>query len=274
MELIQTLNPKCCTTDLHGKTKDQVLLALSELVCKNPALEGIDPQEVFIQLKTRESQGSTGFGKGIAIPHARLDSVKDFVVAVGVSRRGLPFDALDKRKCRLFFVILGPSDGAADHLKVLAAISRLASQPDVKKELLKSPSGIGLYETLARRVADLNTSFHTRKAMKLMFLVLYYEDLLYDILEYFLAQGIDGATITEGYGMGQYISNVPLFAEFIGFMQPRKNQSKTIMAIFPAEQENQLIAGIEEITGNLNTSQGAMIMTTDLSFYKGTMKVM
>ncbi len=113
-----------------------------------------------------------------------------------------------------------------------------------------------------------------KRKMKLMYVVLYMEDFLYHILEYFIQEGIDGATITESSGMGAYISNIPLFATFIGFFNERKNQSKTIMALIPAEREHELIEGIEKITGDLDRKEGAMIITTDVSIYRGSMKIM
>jgi nitrogen PTS system EIIA component len=66
----------------------------------------------------------------------------------------------------------------------------------------------------------------------------------------------------------------PLFATFIGFFNERKNQSKTIMALIPAEREHELIEGIEKITGDLDRKEGAMIITTDVSIYRGSMKIM
>jgi PTS system nitrogen regulatory IIA component len=274
MELIQTLRKECFQVNLQAKSKDQVLETLAHLALKSSLLKEVSFNTVLTLIKEREAQGSTGFGKGLAFPHARIPGLEEFIVIIATSNKGVPFDSLDKHKVKLIFLILGPDDGAADHLKILAALSRLGNQPDVQKELLAAVSSQALFETLGRKIADIGTQFKTHQAKKLLFVVLYYEDLLYDILEYFLTQGIDGATILEGSGMGQYISNVPLFAEFIGFMQEKKNHSKTIMTIISADQEKQLVQGIEEITGDLDTSQGAMIISLDIGYSKGTMRMM
>ena len=110
--------------------------------------------------------------------------------------------------------------------------------------------------------------------MKLLILTLYVEDFIYSILEFFIQEGVEGANILESFGMGQYISNIPLFADFIGFMKESKNRSKTILALIPEDRIDSIIQGIEDITGDLDKKQGAMIMTLDVSFYKGTMKMM
>jgi mannitol/fructose-specific phosphotransferase system IIA component (Ntr-type) len=274
MELLQTLRKECFQVGVQARSKDQVLELLVDLARKSPLLASIDSKTILTLIKDREAQGSTGFGKGLAFPHARIPGLKEFVVVIATSKKGVPFDSIDKHKVKLLFLILGPDDGAADHLKILAALSRLANQQEVQKELLSASSPEALYETLGRKIADIGTQFKTHQAKKLLFVVLYYEDLLYEILEYFLTQGIDGATILDGSGMGQYISNVPLFAEFIGFMQEKKNHSKTIMTIISADQEKQLVQGIEEITGDLDTSQGAMVISLDIGYSKGTMRMM
>ena len=97
---------------------------------------------------------------------------------------------------------------------------------------------------------------------------------LNDILEFFIEAGVDGATVIESFGMGEYISNIPLFADFIGFMQKNKNQSRTILALVPEDRVQELVEGIEEITGDLDKKQGAMVLALDVPFYKGTMRML
>jgi PTS system nitrogen regulatory IIA component len=103
---------------------------------------------------------------------------------------------------------------------------------------------------------------------------LYEDELLYSVLEIFIEEGIEGATIIESAGMGQYISNVPLFADFIGFMRENKHQSKTLMALVPQEHVQDIINRIEDVTGDLDKKQGAMIMVLDVPYFKGTMRMM
>ena len=89
-----------------------------------------------------------------------------------------------------------------------------------------------------------------------------------------IEEGIDGATILESSGMGHYISNIPLFASFIGFMNEDRNRSNTILATVPESRVERMVKGIEEITGDLDKTQGAMIMVMDVAFSKGSMKMM
>jgi nitrogen PTS system EIIA component len=274
MDLLGSIHKECCTVDLKGKTKDDVLRAIAELACRNDAAAQVGPDLIFQHLKEREAQGTTGFGNGVALPHARIEGLSEFVIGIAASRRGVEFAALDKKKCNLIFFIVGPPEATADHLKALAGISRQVNSPKVRTELIKSASPTALYESFARRITGGSATPKERRAMKLILVVLYMEELLYEVLQHFIEQGIDGATILDGAGMGQYISNVPLFAEFIGFMRERKNHSQTIMALIPADQETRIVEGIEAITGDMDTTQGAMVMTLDVSFFKGTMRMM
>ncbi len=275
MELIEIVDRKCCAVNFRASTKDDALRKISELASRSPLMEKIDSEYLFKLLKERESQGSTGFGDGIAMPHARIEGMEKFLVCIITSSKGVEFDSLDNKKVKLIFVILGPAESVHDHLKILATISRtLGSSPAVRNEMMKSLTNTSLYEAFIRHSRAHTESSAKTKKMKLLYVVLYIEDFLYDILEFFIEMGIDGTTIIESSGMGEYISNVPMFAEFIGFMKENKNRSKTLMTLVPEDKLDDIIEGIEEITGDLDKKQGAMIIVTDISYFKGTMKMM
>jgi PTS system nitrogen regulatory IIA component len=144
----------------------------------------------------------------------------------------------------------------------------------IRRELLGAPSVISLYEGLVRHARGASAGGGEKRVMKLLTVVLYLDEFLNDILEFFIEAGIDGATVIESFGMGEYISNIPLFADFIGFMQKNKNQSRTILALVPEDRVQEMVDGIEEITGDLDKKQGAMVMALDVPFYKGTMRML
>ncbi len=274
MELFSILEKECCSVGLKAKGKDEVLRKLSALAKKSEKLEGFSEDLVYRALLERESQGSTGFGNGTALPHIRLKGLKEFLVLIAVSSQGVDFDAMDKKKVHLLFMIIAPEEKVNEHVQILAAVSRALSTGTLKKELLASQSRGVLYETFLRHVQKTVDSDTAARKMKLMFVILYFDEFLYHILEYFIQEGIDGATILESSGMGEYISSIPLFATFIGFMNARRNHSKTIMALIPEDREEEIIYGIEQITGDLDKKDGAMIISLDASFYKGSMRMM
>ena len=130
-----------------------------------------------------------------------------------------------------------------------------------------------VYEIFLSKTQD-EKPRHLQEKQKLLQVILYEEIFFYDLLEFYLEEGIDGASVIDSSGMGQYISNIPLFASFIGFMNENKNRSRTIMAMVPESRVEALVAGIERITGDLEKKQGAMILVLDVAFSKGTMKMM
>ncbi|NQT58591.1 MAG: PTS sugar transporter subunit IIA [Bacteroidetes bacterium] len=274
MKIYEILDKSCCSISLEGRNKNSILRELSELAVKNSEISAFSAESVYNTLVKREEEGSTGFGEGVALPHIRLKGLKDMFVLIAVSKHGVDFDAIDKKKVKLFFLIVAPEDKVTEHVQVLAGISRALSAGNLKNELLSAKSQGVLYETFLRSVQQTSGDISQKRDMKLMFIILYLEDMLYHILEYFIQEGIDGATIVESSGMGEYISNIPLFASFIGFMNEKKNRSKTIMAMIPAERQQEILEGIESITGDLDKKEGAMIFVTDITFYKGTMKML
>lgn len=276
MDIIDCFDKNCCSADINASTKENVIKQLAQLACKNPSLDKIGYDTVFEKLKERESQGTTAFGSELALPHARIEGLEDFVVFVATSQKGADFESLDKRKVRIFAVIIGPKEAVNEHLKILAGISRLLSIPHVKTELYNANNQEVLAESFIRnlKVGGKNEESKKQIKMTLLTVILYNEEFMYDVLELFLQEGIEGATIIESSGMGQYISNIPIFADFIGFMRQNKNQSKTIMALIPEDRVDDIIEGIEQITGDMNKHQGAMVFTQEIKTFKGSMKMM
>lgn len=274
MDLYPLVDQASCTVKMQAKTKEEAIAELAELAARSEKLSGLEAEDVRRKIAEREEQGSTGFGNEVAIPHARIEGMTSFLLYVAVSRRGVEFGAMDKKKVRLFIVILGPAQEVNTHLKILAFVSRSLGHTNVKQELLHARSDEILYESFLRNASPADQQRKAEEPRKLLIINLYIDDYLYGILELLIEEGIDGATVMESGGMGQYISNVPLFADFIGFMQQSKHSSKTILCLVPESLVDEVIERIEEITGDLDKKQGAMVMVLDVSRFRGSMAMM
>ena len=276
MDLHNMIHPDSCKADIAGVTKDEILENLADLAMKHPAGADMDRAELLKRVHEREDKGSTGIGNQLAIPHSEVPGLQDFIVTIASSKKGVDYEALDGKKARLFFLILAPVGEASNHLKILAMISRTLSLPGVRQEMLGAPTETALYEAFTTHVRPDGAPQKTEKKeeMSLLSLVLFDIDLIYDILEMFLQKGIEGANITESFGMGEYISSVPLFAGFLGFMNDRTNRSKTLQVLLPQSRVNDLVEGIESITGDLDKKQGAALFVTPVTLWKGSMKMM
>lgn len=273
MNFYEILTEDSCLPQISGRSREEALTSLTEQAARDPRMQGLSQDTLYQALLEREKQGSTGVGKGLAIPHARFEELDRFVLFIATSRKGVEFDAIDKKKVKVFFLLFGPKDAVREHLKILAGVSTIASHGNVCRQLENSITPQAMYEAFMSRTPE-EEAKREKESLKLMTLVLYEEKYLYEILEFFIEEGIDGATILESSGMGQYISNIPLFASFIGFMNEDRVRSNTILATVPEGRVERLVRGIENITGDLDKTQGAMIMVVDLAFCKGSMKMM
>lgn len=274
MNISDYLKPNQVHHDFRARNKEQALTRMAAILTKVPELAAIPEEQIRQLLADREAVVSTGIGNGVAIPHARIDGLKDFIVVLLAAPDGVEFDALDRKRVHLFFIVMAPSDKVSEHLKLLAGLARVLNQPAYRKEALKARTSEVLYEITGRYLGgDMLPGKADQRKRRLLILVLYYDQLLNDVLEYLIDMEVDGATIIRSEGMGAHISSLPLFASFMSFMREDMKISHTILALIPEETEAEIIRGIETITGDLDTTQGAMLMTLDVGFFKGSMKM-
>lgn len=120
--LASLTRPELIFVGLPGQDRQEMLRAFAEKLAQSGAVE--DPEELFQKLWERERLGSTGIGSGVAIPHCKLKGLRHGLVAIGIAEQGVDFQAVDGRPVTLFFLVVSPSEAPAEHLQVLAAISR------------------------------------------------------------------------------------------------------------------------------------------------------
>ena len=130
---------------VQAADKPAVLRALSDLFASAYQL---DPALVLEHLEEREGLGSTGFGRGVAIPHARIADLPRPVSAVLRLARPIDFASADGMPVDLVFGLLSPENSGATHLHALAAISRLVRDDKVRDALADAPHEEALYSLL------------------------------------------------------------------------------------------------------------------------------
>lgn len=132
--------------DLRATTKGDALVEVCRAVGK--ASEVADPAALEKAVLEREQVMSTGIGLGIAVPHAKVASVKDFVVALGRSRAGIDFQSLDGKPVHLVVLIAGPVDRQARYLQILASVTLRLKEERVRRALLDAPDAKGMIAIL------------------------------------------------------------------------------------------------------------------------------
>ncbi len=150
MMLTDLIAPDAIIPALKAKSKKLVLEDLAHRAAK---LEKLQPRDLFEALLQRERLGSTGVGRGIAIPHCRLAGVTRLACVFARLEEPIPFDALDGQPVDLVFLLLAPEDAGADHLKALARLSRLMRDPQLMMQLRAAKDQTSLYALLTQPIA-------------------------------------------------------------------------------------------------------------------------
>jgi len=147
MRLTDVLKEDFILTDLKSRKKTELLEEMISNISEK--VGGLDRKKVLETVIERERLGTTGIGNGIAIPHGKVKGVDGIRVFFGRSKKGIDFDSMDKMPVYLFFMILAPENSAAAHLKILASISHLFRNQDLRASLMKAESRSEIYEIIA-----------------------------------------------------------------------------------------------------------------------------
>ena len=136
--LEELLRPDTININLESEDKDEVFEEMTELFVAS--CPGLDRSEVLDSLFEREKKMSTGIIQGIAIPHAITAKIKKPICAVGISKEGIDYEALDGKPVHIIFMFLFPADDAALHLNILKRLALMFDVPDFYKSLMDKNS--------------------------------------------------------------------------------------------------------------------------------------
>jgi PTS system nitrogen regulatory IIA component len=121
--------------DLQPGKKEEILSQVLEVFdFREKSLK----KRVLQELVEREGVASTAVGRGMAIPHARVEGIKDILLGVVICPRGIQFDAMDKAPVEVFFVFISPKDDVKFHLRFLARLSRVLRNRNLLDRIVKS----------------------------------------------------------------------------------------------------------------------------------------
>jgi PTS system nitrogen regulatory IIA component len=142
MEIRDFIAPEGAIHGLGARDKRQTLEELSR---RAAAALGLDSAAILAPLLAREELGSTGVGRGIAIPHARIPGLTRPFGLLARLARAIDFAAIDERPVDLVCLLLTPASAAAAHLPALACLSRRLREPGVAERLRSARDQTGLY---------------------------------------------------------------------------------------------------------------------------------
>lgn len=134
--------------DLNVDTKESVIRAMVQSLVDAGKVSTDDYESIIKAILKREELGSTGIGRGVAVPHTKHPSAKKLIGAVAVSAEGVDFDSLDGEKVYLFFLLISPPDRPGDHLRALENVSRQLRDDSFCKFLKQSKTSEAILHLL------------------------------------------------------------------------------------------------------------------------------
>ena len=141
MQLPDFLDFDSIRTNLSAGNKRSLLQQISNLAGNKLALSGAD---ILASVSEREKLGSTGFGNGVAIPHGKIEGLDRIYCLFARLAEPVDYKAIDGRRVDLVFLLLSPPDAGGEHLKALAAISRVTRHDAILEKMrgARSPDAL------------------------------------------------------------------------------------------------------------------------------------
>jgi PTS system nitrogen regulatory IIA component len=146
MPVGEIIGPDRVVVGLRVTDKTQLL---QDLAGRSAIGLGLDRRMIFDALLARENLGSTGLGKGFALPHARLEGLSETFALFVRLARPIDFAAIDDRPVDLVILLLSPANGGNNHLATLAALSRPLRDAAFVQRLRQAPDAAALHGMLA-----------------------------------------------------------------------------------------------------------------------------
>lgn len=268
MKLADVLGKECVGVNARLGNKAEALREVARLAKKSGILEGVGEQNILAALEARESLGSTGIGKGVAIPHCRLKSIKDFVVGIVTVPSGVDFDALDAEKVRLIVFIVAPEVVSNKHVRLLSVISQRLLAPNALEGILTGQTPDEVYSRFLRG-RDVDIDDRERVAKSLIHVFIQSEDVFRDILQILTGVESGSLVVIGAENAGVYLSKLPLFASF--WSDEPSNFGRIIIAVVDKNLTNETLRRIESVTGDLNKSAGVMVTVQEVDYAAGSL---
>ncbi len=164
MEVIKYINKSCVLPKLEAVNKSGALKELTHLLFEKRRLKGMG--STLDQVMAREANESTGIGRHIAVPHARVPGLKNLICGVGRVAEGMEFMALDKKPVHLIFLICYPPTLQTTYLNFVATIARILRDPEHYQSLVSAETADEMYDVI-EKISKGFTDTHVARVRKM-----------------------------------------------------------------------------------------------------------
>jgi len=148
MKLIDLVPEGAVSVQLQSTQRDDVIAEMVDLLIAAGSAEPSARDTLIAKVLSREQTGSTGYGRGVAVPHVKHAGIPQPVAAVGRSEKGIDFVSLDKQPVYSVILLLSPADDADRHLQAMEAIFENLNQDDFRRFLRQSQTVEQIRETI------------------------------------------------------------------------------------------------------------------------------
>ncbi|ODS50704.1 MAG: putative PTS IIA-like nitrogen-regulatory protein PtsN [Halanaerobium sp. 4-GBenrich] len=136
MQITKMISKNLINLKLNTDDKEDALIEMVNLLKKEDKIESED--KFLAKIIEREREGSTGFGRGIAVPHGKSETVNELSLSIGRSKKGIEYHSLDGRKVNLVFMVADYPDYSPEYLKLVSTLVSWLREDNFRKELLNA----------------------------------------------------------------------------------------------------------------------------------------
>lgn len=148
MKLTDFFQIDCVIPELAAKDRNGVIRELIQSLADHGAVEPANVDALVKNAVQRENQGSTGFGKGVAVPHVKHESIRKLVATIGRSSHGVDFAALDRAPVYTVFILLSPPHDPDSHLAAMEKIFRHLQRDNFRRFLRQADTREAIHDLL------------------------------------------------------------------------------------------------------------------------------
>jgi mannitol/fructose-specific phosphotransferase system IIA component (Ntr-type) len=148
MKLTEIIQPTSIIAKLSTTDRDGAILELIEVLINSGAAPASIKDDLIEKVLERERKHSTGFGRGVAVPHVKHPDIEQMAAAIGISAEGIDFNSLDKQPVYTIFLLLSPQSKPEEHLQAMEVIFKNLSKDSFRRALRQAGTPEQIYQLL------------------------------------------------------------------------------------------------------------------------------
>lgn len=153
MQITKMISKNLINLELNTDNKEDALIEMVNLLKKEDKIESED--KFLAKIIEREREGSTGFGRRIAVPHGKSETVNELSLSIGRSKKGIEYHSLDGRKVNLVFMVADYPDYSPEYLKLVSTLVSWLRDDEFRNKLLDAENKSEFIKLFRKKEASL-----------------------------------------------------------------------------------------------------------------------